>query len=96
MLYAITFAVHDCGFKARCTLEIDDAGRVRIDNILDLIRDCRFGIHDISRTELDETHGLPRFNMPLELGLFLGATRFGEGEQEDKRCLILDRERYRY
>lgn len=96
MLYAITFAVHDCGFKARCTLEIDDAGRVRMDNILDLIRDCRFGIHDISRTELDETHGLPRFNMPLELGLFLGATRFGEGEQEDKRCLILDRESYRY
>jgi hypothetical protein len=64
MLYAITFAVHDCGFKARCTLEIDDAGRVRMDNILGLIRDCRFGIHDISRTELDETHGLPRFNMP--------------------------------
>ncbi|MGB3681833.1 MAG: hypothetical protein WA990_05050 [Rubrobacteraceae bacterium] len=96
MLYAITFAVHDCGFKARCTLEVDDAGRVRMDNILDLIRDCRFGIHDISHTELDETHGLPRFNMPLELGLFLGATRFGEGEQEDKSCLILDRESYRY
>lgn len=96
MLYAITFAVHDCGFKARCTQELDDVGRVRMDNILDLIRDCRFGIHDISRTELDETHELPRFNMPLELGLFLGATRFGEGEQQDKRCLILDRERYRY
>lgn len=34
--------------------------------------------------------------MPLELGLFLRATKFGEGGQENKRCLILDRESYRY
>ena len=34
--------------------------------------------------------------MPLELGLFLGAKRFGRGEQKSKTCLILDVERYRY
>lgn len=34
--------------------------------------------------------------MPLELGLFLGASRFGGGPQKRKACLILDRERYRY
>lgn len=96
LLYALVFAVHDCGFRARSTLEIDDAGQVRIENIYSLIRDCRFGIHDISRTEPDETHGLPRFNMPLELGVFLGAAKFGRGRQREKRCLILDRERYRY
>ena len=39
---------------------------------------------------------LPRFNMPLELGLFLGAKRFGRAEQRLKTCLILDIERYRY
>ncbi len=86
MLYALVFTVHDRGFRARCTLEID--------NIYTLIRECRFGIHDISRTELSEEHRLPRFNMPLELGLFLGATRFGSGRQKEKGCLILDRERY--
>jgi len=37
--------------------------------------------HDISRTELNE-HSLPRFNMPLELGLFLGASRFGQLEED--------------
>ncbi|HEX5701054.1 MAG TPA: hypothetical protein VFX77_10420 [Rubrobacter sp.] len=37
LLYALVFAVHDCGFKARSTLEIDDAGRVRIENLYDLI-----------------------------------------------------------
>jgi len=34
--------------------------------------------------------------MPLELGLFLGAKRFGRAEQQSKVCLILDWERYRY
>lgn len=34
--------------------------------------------------------------MPLELGLFLGAKRYGTGKQRTKLCLILDRERYRY
>lgn len=34
--------------------------------------------------------------MPFELGLFIGAHRFGNAEQKKKRCLILDRERFRY
>lgn len=34
--------------------------------------------------------------MPLELGMFLGAIRFGSGEQKRKRGLILDVDRYRY
>lgn len=34
--------------------------------------------------------------MPLELGLFLGAKRFGGKEQKLKRCVVLDIEPYRY
>ena len=34
--------------------------------------------------------------MPLELGLFLGAKRFGGATHRDKSCLILDREPFRY
>lgn len=34
--------------------------------------------------------------MPLELGLFLGAKRFGGSAQKAKRLLILDIERFRY
>lgn len=45
---------------------------------------------------LDPETRLPRFNMPLELGLFLGAKRFGDGNQKDKRLIILDSERFRY
>ena len=93
---AIVFAVHDCGFMARCALEAEDASQVRIDKIYSIIANCRYGIHDISRTELDEISGLPQFNMPLELGIFLGAKRFGVKEQKRKNCLVLDREPYRY
>lgn len=93
---AIVFALLDCGFTPRCALEVDDAGLVRFEKILQLVKACRFGIHDISRTELDRRNRLPRFNMPLELGLFLGAQRFGGGDQRRKACLVLDREPYRY
>lgn len=34
--------------------------------------------------------------MPLELGLFLGAKRYGTGNQRKKLSLVLDREQYRY
>ena len=93
---AMVFAVHDCGFIPRCALEEEDASQVRIDKIYSIIADCRYGIHDISRTELDAGSGLPRFNMPLELGVFLGAKKFGIEEQKEKNCLILDAEPHRY
>jgi len=92
---AIVFAVFDCGFVPRSALEIDD-GDLRFPKILKLISGSKFGIHDISRTELDANTGLPRFNMPLELGVFLGAKKFGQQEQRQKSWLILDRERRRY
>ena len=92
----IVFAVHDCGYRARSALEVRDTGEVRIEKILRLIRESRFGIHDISPTELDAATKLPRFNMPLELGLFLGARAFGSGPQRRKVTLVLERKRYSY
>jgi hypothetical protein len=93
---ALIFAIHDCGFVARSTLEAEDSAEVRIDKIAKIIKDCRYCIHDISRTELGAETGLPRFNMPLELGLFLGARRFGSKADNTKACLIIDSNRYRY
>lgn len=93
---ALFFVVVDCGFRVRCALEIDDASEVRVDKILKIISESKYGIHDISRTELDDDNDLPRFNMPLELGMFLGAKRFGGKAQKRKACLIVDNEKYRY
>jgi hypothetical protein len=93
---AIVFAVIRCGFDARSAREIDDGGGTRIDKIMNLIEACPYGIHDISRTEPDPASRLPRFNMPLELGIFLGARRYGTGAQKRKQCLILDKTKFRY
>ena len=35
-------------------------------------------------------------NMPLELGVFLGARKYGGRVQQRKSCIIFDRERYRF
>lgn len=95
LFHAIVFAVIKCGYQPRCALEVVDSSGPRIAKIEAIIEECSLGIHDISRTELN-AHGLPRFNMPLELGLFLGARRFGDKVQARKRCLVLDTEPYRY
>ena len=93
---ALLFPIFDCGFIPRCALEEDDSGNVRFNKIQKIIAECRFGVHDISRTELDDQTQTPRFNMPLELGVFLGAKHFGNKQQKGKVCLVLDREQYRY
>ncbi len=93
---AIVFTVIRCGFSARCAFEIDDGSGTRIEKIMALIEECPYGIHDICRTGLDPANRLPRFNMPLELGIYLGAKRYGNVAQKRKRCLVLDRERFRY
>ena len=77
---ALVFAVHDCGYFARCALEGDDGSVVRLNKIFDIVAECQYGIHDLSRTTLDRATRLPRFNMPLQ----------------SKTCLILDRDPYRY
>jgi len=93
---AIVFAINDLGFVVRCALEVDDAGEVRLTKILRLIGQCAYGVHDISAVGLSAQSGLPRFNMPLELGLDLGCRWFGSKAQRTKSCLILDTEPYRY
>jgi hypothetical protein len=93
---ALIFAVHDCGLIARCALESDDGTQIRLEKICQIIDECRLGIHDLSRTSLDRLNRLPRFNMPLELGLFLGAKRFGRASNARKSALILERRPYRY
>ena len=45
----------------------------------------RLRIHDISRMELDT---LPRFNMTLELGLFIGRKRHGDERQRTKTSAL--------
>ena len=75
-------------YAPRCALEENDAGDIRFDKLCRLIDVCDHSIHDLSRTE-SNADGLARFNMPFELGLLMGARRFGDGRQKTKRALIM-------
>lgn len=96
LFHAIVFAIHDAGFRSRSALERSSATEVRISKILRIISECRYGVHDISRTQLNSKTKLPRFNMSLELGIFLGSHYFGNRIQKQKCCLILDSKPYRW
>jgi len=93
---AIVFTLIYCGFEPRCALEVADGSENRLEKITRIISQCRFGIHDISRTKLDPASRLPHFNMPFELGIFFGAKSFGGKAHASKMCLVLDTKPYRY
>ncbi|GAB3742198.1 hypothetical protein GCM10028816_51550 [Spirosoma lituiforme] len=60
-----------------------------------MIGESRYGIHDLSRINL-EAGIMPRNNMPLELGVFIGCRHFGTPYDYDKEYLVLDSVPHRY
>ncbi len=77
LAYIAGLASH--GLTPRATLEVPGGAR-RLDRIIDLIRECRYSFHDLSRVELDTAtpatpSATPRFNMPFELGLAVASDR---------------------
>ena len=55
------------GLRINVSLAVPNQGR--LDAIISLIEASDFSVHDLSRVE--SSRGIPRFNMPLELGLAL-------------------------
>ncbi len=95
LFQTIIFTLLALDFTPRSAFEIDDGG-VRLDKIIKIISECKFGIHDISRTQLDR-HKLPRFNMPFELGLDIGCKfLYPSSKYRNKTHLILDKSKYRF
>jgi hypothetical protein len=94
-LQSFVFTVYRCGFYPVSALSEDNGLVNRLSKIERLIETSKYGIHDISRTELN-SNGFPRFNMPFELGIFFGATRFGNKTQKGKNALILEKTKFTY
>ena len=93
---AAIFAILDCGFVARAATEDEDFSTPRVEKIYQLIQQSKHGIHDLSRVTLDPKNQLPRFNMPLELGIWLGAKRYGNRRDRAKRALVFDKVHHPY
>lgn len=93
---AMCFTILECGYVPRCALDYSDSGEVRFQKIVEILSECGLSIHDLSRVELDRGSGLPRFNMPLELGADLGLRLKGPKLQRQRRTLVLDALPHRY
>ena len=93
---AVVFTVIACGYRVRSALEVTDSGDLRLSKIISLIEQSGLSIHDLSRVSLDPKTKLPRFNMPIELGIALGMKHLGRKALRGHKMLVLDSERYRY
>jgi hypothetical protein len=96
ILRPVLFAIVDLGFTPRIALESLNSGRPRFDKIVDLVKESRYAIHDLSRIQAATPGEYYRLNMPFELGLDVGCRLFRRGRWANKKCLILEAEPYRY
>jgi hypothetical protein len=76
------------GLRIHATLAVPNQGR--LDRIVELIEESDVSIHDLSRIEL--SRGIPRFNMPLELGLALYRSYATRGTH---RVFVFEKKAYR-
>jgi hypothetical protein len=88
-------AIYRCEFYPQTAPDEDDGTELRLLKIIRKMKSCRYGVHDLSRIELN-TANFPRFNMPFELGIFFGAKLFGDNTQKRKNALILECQKYTY
>lgn len=76
------------GLKINATLALPNQDRLK--RIVGLIEKSDVSIHDLSRIE--SSSGIPRFNMPLELGLALFRSHITRGRH---RVFVFEKKAYR-
>jgi len=96
LLQAIAFCIADLDFHPRLAPENGDNSAARLERIVELIRGCKFGIHDLSRCKSAAVGEYSRLNMPFELGLDHACALFGVPPLTAKSILILEETRFDY
>jgi hypothetical protein len=91
----IIFTILFLGFEPVIASSVNDSGEVRMSKIQNMIGQCQYSIHDISRLKASKAGEFYRLNMPLELGIDMGARRFNE-KMKDKSFLVLVAEKFDY
>ncbi len=96
LLMGIAFTIIYFGYEPRLTLENVDSAEARINKILKLVSESKFGIHDISRMVSANKGEYYRINMPFELGIDFGCKKLKGGKWAKKKILILEKEKFGY
>ena len=96
LLLCSIFTVKYLGYNPRVSIEKADSGDTRITKIINIIKESKFGIHDLSRIVSKSSNEHYRMNMPFELGIDYGYQKSGIEKWKTKKILVLEKERYRY
>lgn len=96
LLKPMIYLVVRNGYIPRLSLEVSDSGQVRLEKITEIIRNCKFGIHDLSIVKSKKAKEFARMNMPFELGIDYGLRKSGVKPLDTKQFLILEAVRYDY
>ena len=92
LLFFIVY--HD--FTPQIANQTSDSSESRLQKICKLIKKSKYSIHDISRLRCSKNDEFYRLNMPFELGIDYAHRRIGQGRLQEKKLLVLEKERYDY
>lgn len=96
ILKPILFVVIRNSLAPRLSLEISDSGQARLQKITNLIKSCKYSIHDLSIVKSKKANEYARMNMPFELGIDYGLRNSGIKQMKEKKFLILEAKKYDY
>lgn len=96
LLRPLLFSVRFLGYIPRIASESLDSAENRINKICSIIEECLYSIHDLSRLRASKEGEHFRMNMPFELGIDYGLRHYGEPKFNQKKFLILERDRYEF
>lgn len=96
LLKPMIYVIIKNGLIPRLSLEVSDSGQIRLEKITNIIKGCKYGIHDLSIVKSRKANEFARMNMPFELGIDYGLRRSGVSPLDTKQFLILEATKYDY
>lgn len=96
LLKPILYIIIQNGFTPRLASEISDSSQFRLDKIVQIIKECKYSIHDLSKVKADKKGDYARMNMPFELGVDYGIKNMNDANLSKKQFLILEAVKYDY
>jgi hypothetical protein len=81
---ALHFPIIAAGLLPVCAKDLSSPDRSRLDMIVDAIINCRYSIHEFSRSTGEGPHNLGRMNMPIEMGMALFHAL--QTQRQEHRC----------
>lgn len=96
LLKPMLYIIIQNGFTPRLALELSDSSQFRLEKIVQIIKECKYSIHDLSIVKAEKAGDYARMNMPFELGIDYGIKNMNDELLSTKQFLILEAVKYDY